>query len=127
MNKIPNAKGDEFTGVDPSKSRDEEKSLKNKERAARLKGYEALIKQREEFSKRIYGVIISWLFVVAIIVLLNGWRIGGFTLYEPSFGILIGTTTANIIGLLIIVLNFVYKIHPLDNPTLEGADHKESP
>lgn len=78
---------------------------------------EAAIKeaqQREGLGRKISRLVVAWLFVVLAILILDGWNIRGFDESDGVILMLLGTTTANIIGLFVIVLQYFYRSSALD-------------
>lgn len=71
-------------------------------------------KQREGLGRNISWLIIVWLFVVLTILVCDAWHIGGFDEPDGVMLMLLGTTTANIIGLFVIVLQYFYRTSALD-------------
>lgn len=114
---LPKQTGQETIGGNQGLSKKEQQDYESKFREARLDSYLTTIDQRKKFARNIFVIIVTWLFLVTFIIFANGCRWWGFTLYETSFTVLIGTTTANIIGLAVIVLKYVFKDHPMDRPS----------
>lgn len=81
---------------------------------ARLRSFEQWIELKEKFSKQIFYLTIGWLIVVLAIVVFKGYELFGFDLSDNVIMTLIGSTTANILGLLVIILKYVFSPHKLD-------------
>ena len=65
------------------------------------------IGQREKYGKHVFGLTIVWLLIVLTIVVLQALAV--FGLSESVMITLIGSTTLNIIGLLVIVLKYIFR------------------
>lgn len=81
---------------------------KHKRNVEKLQGLQQDREQRKEFAKKIYWLICLWLLGVAALLLLRGWNIWGFYLSETVLIALITTTSANVIGLLAIVILYLF-------------------
>ena len=64
--------------------------------------------QRKEFADRIFRFVGIYLLFIAIFIFLSGTRNNGFTLSDTVLATLLGTTTANIVGLLVIVVTYLF-------------------
>lgn len=74
----------------------------------RIQEFEELIGVRKKYAKWIFAITIIWLVFVAFVIIVQGYRICTFTLSNGVMIAIITTSTANILGLLYIVLRFVY-------------------
>ena len=63
---------------------------------------------RRKFSRWIFGLALGWLLLVLAIVVFNGFGLWSFNLSDQVLIALLTTTTANIIGTLVIVLNYLF-------------------
>ena len=81
---------------------------------AQLESFKQGIELKAKFSFRIFLLVIIWLAVVLLIIVFNGYGAWGFSLSDSVVITLIGSTTANILGLLVIVLKYVFSAHKLD-------------
>lgn len=63
---------------------------------------------RRKFSRRVFGLALGWLLLVLAIVVFNGFSLWSFSLSDQVLIALLTTTTANIIGTLVIVLNYLF-------------------
>jgi hypothetical protein len=86
----------------------EDREYTQKKRELRLQGLEQILRFRREYSERITRLISIWLFVVVSILILQGLALWKFSLPESVLVTLVGTTTINIIGLLTIIVKFVF-------------------
>ena len=64
--------------------------------------------QRKEFAGKIYWLICLWLIGVGIFLFLRAWSVCGFYLSDTVLIALITTTSANVIGLLAIVILYLF-------------------
>lgn len=88
-----------------AKQRADDEHQKNLEHLESLKQDRT---QRKEFAGKIYGLICLWLIGVAIFLLLRAWNAWGFYLSDAIMIALITTTSANVIGLLAIVILYLF-------------------
>lgn len=67
--------------------------------------------ERKAYSNKIYCLIASWLIYVGLIIFLEalGSKCGWFKLSDPVMIALITTSTASVIGLFAIVVNYLFK------------------
>ncbi len=65
-------------------------------------------KLRDLYSHRLFWLVASWLGVVAIVLLLNGFHVVPFHLSDNVLTALLGTATASVIGLLVIVAKYLF-------------------
>jgi hypothetical protein len=84
-----------------------EKHLREKE-AADLKGHKSDIENRAKYTKRLYVTMVAWMGAVYAVIVLSGWSIGGFALSDGVLIALITGTTANVIGLFVIVARYLF-------------------
>ena len=74
------------------------------------KGLKQNIKERKKYAKSIYFLIIGWLIGVFILLVFNGFgELIHFKLSEKIMITLISGTTINILGIFIIVVNYLFK------------------
>lgn len=64
--------------------------------------------QRKDFAERIYSFAVIYMFGVFIILFLSGTETTNFKLSDNVLITLLGTTTANVIGILIIVVTYLF-------------------
>lgn len=100
----PAKKADEFT-------RTEEKQIDEELKRADLKSKHQDITERKKYTGRIFWLIVGWLIAVLVILLLQGfykiWKVY-FLLSDNVILALIGGTTANVLGIFIIVTKYLF-------------------
>jgi tetrahydromethanopterin S-methyltransferase subunit G len=64
--------------------------------------------QRGKLGWCIFGLVAGWLLFVAYTVLFAGFRVFGFSLPDSVMMMLLGTTTANILGILYVVTSYLF-------------------
>lgn len=64
--------------------------------------------QRKDFAERIYSFAAIYMFGVFVILFLSGTETTNFKLSDNVLITLLGTTTANVIGILIIVVTYLF-------------------
>ena len=64
---------------------------------------------RKYYAVSTFVLTCFWLGMVLLIVFLTGWRARGFSLTQAELITLLSTTTANILGVLLIIMAYIYK------------------
>jgi hypothetical protein len=78
-----------------------------------LKGLRQDIKARKRYARNIFTLIVCWLIAIFIILILQGFSALSFKLSDGVLIALIGGTTANVLGLFIFVVQYLF---PKRNP-----------
>ena len=73
---------------------------------AQIQKFEYDNESRREFSRNIFAVVVVWMFLVFMVVV--QCALGKWHLPDPVLIALITTTTANVIGIFIIVANYFF-------------------
>ncbi len=117
LDEIPSIKTDASVDVDKGYTDVNIELAKEQLREARLKN-EALEEenrgdsqdrdQRKDFAERIYSFAAIYMFGVFVILFLSGTETTNFKLSDNVLITLLGTTTANVIGILIIVVTYLF-------------------
>ncbi len=68
--------------------------------------------QRKTYANRLYWLIVGWLIVVGLIMLLHGLSPISFKLSVTVLTTLIGSTTISVLGLFVIVANYLFPKRP---------------
>ncbi len=84
-----------------------EEHLRKKE-AADLKGHERDIENRGKYTSRLYWLMLGWMTAVYVVIVLSGFAALGFKLSDTVLIALITGTTANVIGLFVIVARYLF-------------------
>ncbi len=63
---------------------------------------------RKIYSNRIFVITSCWLGSVILILLLQGFKIWGFSISNPVLIALLGTTTVNVLGFFVIVIQYLF-------------------
>ena len=95
----------------------EEQDYNRRSREAQLDRFVKETRQREEYAKKAFILSVVWLSLVFVIVLLQGFRLElfvgiisvAFKLSDAVLVTLIGSTTANVLGLSVIVYKFIFR------------------
>ena len=74
----------------------------------RTKGLADYIKMRRRYGNVILFLTFLWIIAVLAVVFMQGYSVKGFALPDSVLMLLLGTTTANVIGLFIIVANYLF-------------------
>ena len=117
LDEIPSIKTDASVDVDKGYTDVHIELAKEQLREARLKN-EALEEenrgdsqdrdQRKDFAERIYSFAAIYMFGVFVILFLSGTETTNFKLSDNVLITLLGTTTANVIGILIIFVTYLF-------------------
>lgn len=93
----------------------ERQDLENQRRTAEVDLLQAKVKsakqdisERQSYASRIYWVIIGWLAAMFGVVVLEGFGVGGFDLADSVLLTLIGGTTANVLGIFVLVARYLF-------------------
>ncbi|OIQ19329.1 MAG: hypothetical protein BM557_06395 [Flavobacterium sp. MedPE-SWcel] len=92
---------------DEVKAEEQEISFEEKEKQAELDRYQADSTHRKKLILWATTLVSAWLAAVIIILLMVGFSI--ITLSDTVIGVLLGTTTINVLGLMAIVLKDLFK------------------
>lgn len=74
----------------------------------RTEGLADYLKMRRRYGNVILCLTFLWITAVLVVVFMQGYSTNGFTLPDSVLMLLLGTTTANVIGLFIIVANYLF-------------------
>ena len=78
-----------------------------------IKGLEYVLAQRETYAKWLFRVFLIWLALVLGAVYLQAWNLAGFELSDGVLIALLTTSTATIVGVILVVARFLF---PEDGP-----------
>lgn len=84
-----------------------ERALKVEE----YKGKKQDREQRKDFAERIFSFLVVYMTVVCFILFLSGITVNHFFLSDTVLVTLLGTTTANVIGIFIVVAKYLFPQH----------------
>ncbi len=82
-----------------------------KQQGSELRSYDQDTDERRRFASRIFSLTCAWLTIVLLVVLADGFGTAGlipFRLPDAVVLGLIGSTTVNIIGVLLVVANYLF-------------------
>ena len=111
LNKLNTLGGKEASGASPSMSEEKEyTSTKAEMEIANLQeeldGRKQDREQRKVFAQWIFGLVCAYLLAVLVTVFLVGF--GPMTLSDIVLNVLLTTTTANVIGIFVIVAKYLF-------------------
>lgn len=92
----------------------------------RTKGLADYIKMRRMYGKVILCLTFLWIIAVLVVVFMQGYSAHGFALSDSVLMLLLGTTTANVIGLFIIVANYLFPKNARDLLDSDLLDSSQS-
>ena len=75
---------------------------------AKVKSHEQDIEARRLYANRIFWLIASWMLAVFFFLIVGGFSWGNFDLTDTVLVTLIGGTTANVIGIFLIVVAYLF-------------------
>jgi flagellar biosynthesis/type III secretory pathway protein FliH len=97
--------------IDATKQESEQKGYldghRDKYFELKNKNFEQDIEVRRDYAEKIYKLAVFWLGAVILILLLNGTQLEA-PLSDGVLLALIGSTTVNVLGLLYIIVNYLY-------------------
>lgn len=101
---------EEFNDVEDElrKERLREAKLKNDAQEEENKGDSQDRSQRKDFAERIFTFTLIYMLFVFVILFISGTITTNFHLSDNVLITLLGTTTANVIGILIIVVTYLF-------------------
>ena len=92
------------------KAREEERALELAQKEAELDALKQDISERKQYAKRIFNLIRAWLIGIFCLLLLQGFlsNLGLFDLSEAVILAVVGGTTLNVLGIFIVVVNYLF-------------------
>ena len=75
---------------------------------AELESYRQDTAERKKYASNIFGLMAGWILFIVVVILLQASETAKFELTENVLLALIVTTTANILGLFVIVANYLF-------------------
>ena len=78
---------------------------------AELRSYNLDVDERRRFALRVFRLTCAWLTIVMLVVLANGFGTACLIRFRLSDSVvlgLIGSTTANIVGVFLVVVNYLF-------------------
>jgi hypothetical protein len=85
-----------------------ERKIKRAFHARELQQIDAIVESRKAFANKIFVLVVCWLVATGVVILLSGFKLGGFSLDGKVLLALIGGTTLNVLGIFTIVANFLF-------------------
>jgi hypothetical protein len=99
----------EITGASDEKAQKEFESFRQKQlHEQAMKGGQLDLSLRGAFTWIIFGLVLIWLFFVGGVIVAAGFKWNAFTISDAVLLGLLGTTTANIVGLFLVVTNYLF-------------------
>ncbi len=66
------------------------------------------IGERKRYAKAVFLLICTWLLALFLVLGLQGFKTGGFSLSDSVLLALVGGTTVNVIGIFIVVVSYLF-------------------
>lgn len=86
----------------------DDQSIERALKVEEYKGKRQDREQRKDFAERIFSFLIWYMVVVGVILFLSGITVNHFYLSDTVLVTLLGTTTANVIGIFIVVAKYLF-------------------
>lgn len=100
----------EAVPVDPDQeTSDELEDLDRSAKRALVEGFRQDTRERKKYAKNIYRLTVGWLGLMGAIVIAQGFGIDDFHLDNSVLISLVTTTTAGIVGLLLVVVKYLFR------------------
>jgi hypothetical protein len=87
---------------------DEPDQFTQKDKQAELDKFYSNLKQQKLYAKLIYVLTSVWVFAIFALLIFQGFQICGFHLSDSVILAAIGSTTADIVGVFLIVTRYVF-------------------
>ena len=117
----------ELRRIPPGKSTGED-NIKRQTAEAKLERIKLInrsdeqnIKDRKKYGYLIYFLVIGWLVILSTILFFHGFNVSDFTLPDGVLIALIAGTTVKVIGLLAIIVNYLFP-RPKQNRNNQALD-----
>ena len=91
-----------------SKTTEEEADLEHQHKKTSILGLQQDIKERKTYAGRAFWLVVTWLFLIGIVIFLQGFKICGFDLSSGVLIALIGSTTSGVVGIFLIVTRYLF-------------------
>lgn len=86
----------------------ERRALDNAKRRAEIENLDQDRDERKKYASRVFLLVVVWLVAIGMILVLQGFGIGKFDLSDNVLLMLIGTTTGSVVGIFLIVANYLF-------------------
>lgn len=86
----------------------ERRALDNAKRRAEIENLDQVRDERKKYASRVYWLVVVWLAVIGFILVLQGFGFREFNLSDNVVLMLIGTTTGSVVGIFLIVANYLF-------------------
>lgn len=90
------------------RSEKEKRDLEHERKEAELDSYKQDTLERKRYATRIFLLICGWLISLFVVLFFQGLSVWEFSLTDPVLLALIGGTTANVLGIFIIVTRYLF-------------------
>ena len=95
------------SSVPDKESEEETEFLEKEHRRLENVGLAQDISERKKYASRVFCLVLGWLFGVYLLLVLQGFKLA-FHLSDSVLLAAIGSTTANIIAILVIVVRYLF-------------------
>lgn len=102
----PRDRDAEARGADAGEA--ERRALDNAKRRAEIENLDQDRDERKKYASRVFWLVVIWLAAIGMILMLQGFGIGKFDLSDSVLLMLIGTTTGSVVGIFLIVANYLF-------------------
>ena len=110
---VRNARPRNVSNQPDAKSSEEKLDLDSQAKEAHINGLRQNIAERKKYAHRSFCLVSIWLAVIAVIIVLQGFKSLGFALDDSIVLAMIGGTTTGVISIFVIVAKYLF---PDPNP-----------
>ena len=96
------------TQADPN-TLQEQSYLEKSARDAELESFKQDVKHRAEYAPKIFILVVVWVVLIFGLLIFQGFSVFGFHLSDSVLIAAISGTTLNILGLFVIVANYIFR------------------
>lgn len=83
-------------------------NLDHQRKQVEIHGAQQDITERKKYASKVYWLIVGWLIMLFVVLFFQGFKPHGFALSDPVLLALIGGTTVNVLGIFIVVVNYLF-------------------
>jgi len=91
-----------------SETSEEEEDLEHQQKKTLITGLKQDIEERKKYAGRAFGLVAVWLFLIGVIIFLQGFKVKHFELSSGVLITLIGSTTSGVVGIFLIVTRYLF-------------------
>lgn len=108
LNQIAGPSPEQVSQLPDARTELEDVKYRNDRLQIENEGLKQNIAERKKYAHHSFFLVVGWLLGVAILLILQGFRIHCFYLDNGVFKVLLGSTSAGIIGIFFAVANYLF-------------------